>query len=192
MPHASHPTHNSKPDATTELVENRPFSEIKIGDSATVTRTITLDDLKLFAAATGDANPAMIDPQFADSSIYREVVANGMWSGAMLVNLLGCQLPGLGTILVDQNLRFLRPIMVGDTATFKITVERKYERTQHVLFDAEVILESGLRAITGTLEVLAPTEKIIRPRVSVPEVILSNRDERFQSDRKSTRLNSSH
>ena len=57
MPHASHPTHNSKPDATTELVENRPFSEIKIGDSATVTRTITLDDLKLFAAATGDANP---------------------------------------------------------------------------------------------------------------------------------------
>ena len=181
MPHASHPTHNSKPDATTELVENRPFSEIKIGDSATVTRTITLDDLKLFAAATGDANPAMIDPQFADSSIYREVVANGMWSGAMLVNLLGCQLPGLGTILVDQNLRFLRPIMVGDTATFKITVERKYERTQHVLFDVEVILESGLRAITGTLEVLAPTEKIIRPRVSVPEVILSNRDERFQS-----------
>ena len=99
----------------------------------------------------------------------------------MLVNLLGCQLPGLGTILVDQNLRFLRPIMVGDTATFKITVERKYERTQHVPFDAEVILESGLRAITGTLEVLAPSEKIIRPRVSVPEVILSNRDERLQA-----------
>jgi phosphate acetyltransferase len=71
--------------------------------------------------------------------------------------------------------------MVGDTATFKITVERKYERTQHVLFDAEVILESGLRAITGTLEVLAPSEKIIRPRVSVPEVILSNRDERLQA-----------
>ncbi len=167
--------------STNELVENKPFSELKVGDSATVTRTITLDDLRLFAAATGDANPAMIDPQFADSSIYREVVANGMWSGAMLVNLLGCQLPGLGTILVDQNLRFLRPIMVGDTATFKITVERKYERTQHVLFDAEVVLESGLRAITGTLEVLAPTEKIIRPRVSIPEVILSNRDERLQA-----------
>ena len=167
--------------STNELVENKPFSELKVGDSATVTRTITLDDLRLFAAATGDANPAMIDPQFADSSIYREVVANGMWSGAMLVNLLGCQLPGLGTILVDQNLRFLRPIMVGDTATFKITVDRKYERTQHVLFDAEVILESGLRAITGTLEVLAPSEKIIRPRVSVPEVILSNRDERLQA-----------
>ncbi|MBU3667275.1 MAG: bifunctional enoyl-CoA hydratase/phosphate acetyltransferase [Rhodocyclaceae bacterium] len=175
----SHSTKDSS--SNNELVENRPFSELKIGDSATVTRTVTLDDLRLFAAATGDANPAMIDPQFADSSIYREVVANGMWSGAMLVNLLGCQLPGLGTILVDQNLRFLRPIMVGDTATFKVTVERKYERTQHVLFDAEVILESGLRAITGTLEVLAPTEKIIRPRISVPEVILSNRDERLQA-----------
>lgn len=164
-----------------ELVENRPFAELKIGDSAQITRTITLDDLRLFAAATGDANPSMIDPQFADSSIYREVVANGMWSGAMLVNLLGSQLPGLGTILVDQNLRFLRPIMVGDTATFKVTVERKYERTQHVLFDAEVILESGLRSITGTLEVLAPKEKIIRPRAIIPEAIISTRDERFQA-----------
>ncbi len=175
----SHAPKHSSP--TNELVENKPFSELKVGDSATVSRTITLDDLRLFAAATGDANPSMIDPGFADNSIYREVVANGMWSGAMLVNLLGCQLPGLGTILVDQNLRFLRPIMVGDTATFKVTVERKYERTQHVLFDAEVILENGLRAITGTLEVLAPTEKIIRPRVSVPEVMISNRDEKLQA-----------
>ena len=167
--------------ASNEMVENRPFSELKVGDSASITRTITLDDLRLFAAATGDANPSMIDPQFADSSIYREVVANGMWSGAILVNLLGCQLPGLGTILVDQNLRFLRPIMVGDTATFKITVERKYERTHHVLFDAEVILENGLRSMTGTLEVLAPKEKIIRPRATIPEATLSNRDESFNT-----------
>ena len=174
---------NSTPNSSAEheLVENRPFSELKVGDSVSITRTITLDDLRLFAAATGDANPSMLDPKFADSSIYREVIANGMWSGAILVNLLGSQLPGLGTILVDQNLRFLRPIMVGDTATFKVTVERKYERTHHVLFDAEVILENGLRSITGTLEVLAPKEKIIRPRVSVPEVFLSNRDERFQA-----------
>ena len=174
-------THSPNLSIDNDLVENRPFSELKVGDSVSVTRTVTLDDLRLFAAATGDANPSMIDPKFADSSIYREVVANGMWSGAMLVNLLGSQLPGLGTILVDQNLRFLRPIMVGDTAAFKVTVERKYERTQHVLFDAEVVLENGLRAISGTLEVLAPSEKIIRPRASIPEAILSNRDERFHA-----------
>ena len=162
-------------------VENHPFSELKVGDSAAITKTVTIDDLRLFAAATGDANPSMLDPEFADSSIYREVVAHGMWSGAMLVNLLGSELPGLGTILVDQNLRYLRPVTVGDTVNFKITVERKYERTQHVLFDAEVTLDNGLRAVTGTLEVLAPNEKIIRQRLCVPEATLSNRDEKFQS-----------
>ena len=161
-------------------VENHPFSELKVGDSAAITKTVTIDDLRLFAAATGDANPSMLDPEFADNSIYREVVAHGMWSGAMLVNLLGSELPGLGTILVDQNLRYLRPVTVGDTVNFKITVERKYERTQHVLFDAEVTLANGLRAVTGTLEVLAPHEKIIRKRLCVPEAMLSNRDERFQ------------
>ncbi len=162
-------------------VENHPFSELKVGDSAAITKTVTIDDLRLFAAATGDANPSMLDPEFADSSIYREVVAHGMWSGAMLVNLLGSELPGLGTILVDQNLRYLRPVTVGDTVNFKITVERKYERTQHVLFDAEVTLANGLRAVTGTLEVLAPNEKIIRQRLCVPEATLSNRDEKFQA-----------
>ena len=161
-------------------VENHPFSELKIGDSASITKTVTIDDLRLFAAATGDANPSMLDPEFADSSIYREVVAHGMWSGAMLVNLLGSELPGLGTILVDQNLRYLRPVTVGDVVTFRITVERKYERTQHVLFDAEVTLANGLRAVTGTLEVLAPNEKIVRQQLCVPEATLSNRDERFQ------------
>src|SRR5574343_209076 len=161
-------------------VENHPFNELKVGDSASITKTVTIDDLRLFAAATGDANPSMLDPEFADSSIYREVVAHGMWSGAMLVNLLGSELPGLGTILVDQNLRYLRPVTVGDAVTFKITVERKYERTQHVLFDAEVTLANGLRAVTGTLEVLAPTEKIVRQQLCVPEATLSNRDERFQ------------
>jgi len=161
-------------------VENHPFSELKVGDSASITKTVSIDDLRLFAAATGDANPAMLDPDFADSSIYREVVAHGMWSGAMLVNLLGSELPGIGTILVDQNLRYLRPVTVGDTVSFKITVERKYERTQHVLFDAEVTLSNGLRAVTGTLEVLAPNEKIVRQRLCVPEATLSNRDERFQ------------
>ena len=76
---------NSVPNTSAEheLVENRPFSELKVGDSVSVTRTITLDDLRLFAAATGDANPSMLDPKFADSSIYREVIANGMWSGAI-------------------------------------------------------------------------------------------------------------
>ena len=69
------------------IIENHPFGELKVGDSASVTRTVTIDDLRLFAAATGDANPTMLDPEFADSSIYREVVAHGMWSGAMLVNL---------------------------------------------------------------------------------------------------------
>lgn len=163
------------------LIENHPFSELKVGDHASVTRTVTIEDLRLFAAATGDANPNMLDPEFADSSIYREVVAHGMWSGAMLVNLLGSELPGLGTILVDQNLRYLRPVTVGDTVTFKITVERKYERTQHVLFDAEVLLENGLRAVTGTLEALAPSEKIVRQQLCVPEATLSTRDKRFQS-----------
>lgn len=161
-------------------IENHPFSELKVGDSASFTRTVTLDDLRLFAAATGDANPAMIDPEFANNSIFREVIAHGMWSGAMLVNLLGSELPGVGTILVDQNLRYLRPITVGDTITFKITVERKYERTQHVLFDAEVTLDNGLRAVTGTLEVLAPKEKISRPAMRIPEVTLSNRDRLFR------------
>ena len=89
-----------------EHIENRTFDEIKPGDTASLVRTLTHKDIELFAVMSGDINPTHLDDAFAKSDMFHKVVAHGMWSGALISTVLGTQLPGPGTVYVDQSLHF--------------------------------------------------------------------------------------
>ena len=91
-------------------IENRTYDEIKVGDSATITRTLKPADIQLFAIMSGDVNPAHADPECAKSSMFREVIAHGRWGSALISTVLGTQFPDPGTIYIDQTLHFSRPI----------------------------------------------------------------------------------
>ena len=99
----------------TETIRNRTFDEIAVGDSASLRRTLTKADIELFAAMSGDVNPAHVDEQYARSGMFHHVVAHGMWGGSLISTLLGTELPGPGTIYLGQDLRFRHPVALGDT-----------------------------------------------------------------------------
>ena len=163
-----------------EHIENRTFDEIQVGDCATLVRTLKPEDIQLFAIMSGDVNPAHVDPEYAKSSMFREVIAHGMWGGALISTVLGTQFPGPGTIYIDQTLHFSRPVGIGDTITIAITATRKFDHNHHILFDCVCTNQDGQTVIRGTAEVLAPTEKIKRPRVELPEVTILDREARYQ------------
>jgi phosphate acetyltransferase len=163
-----------------EYIENRTFDEIRVGDSASLVRTLKPEDIQLFAIMSGDVNPAHVDPEYARSSMFREVIAHGMWGGALISTVLGTQFPGPGTIYIDQTLHFSRPVGIGDTITVTLTATRKFDHNHHILFDCVCTNQDGQTVIRGTAEVLAPTEKIKRPRVALPEVTLVDRGARYQ------------
>ncbi len=104
-------------DDLIDTIENRIFSEIEVGDSSTLARTLRPEDIQMFAIISGDMNPTHVDPEYARSSQFREVVGHGMWGGMIFSNIIGTQFPGPGTVYVDQNLNFDRPVRVGDTLT---------------------------------------------------------------------------
>src|SRR5271169_4719545 len=104
-----------------EFIENRTYDEIRIGDTASLVRTLKVEDIQLFAAMSGDINPAHLDPEYAKSSMFQEVIAHGMWGGALISTVLGTQLPGPGTIYIDQTLHFSRPVTLGDMLTVTVT-----------------------------------------------------------------------
>ncbi|MCX7960660.1 MAG: bifunctional enoyl-CoA hydratase/phosphate acetyltransferase [Burkholderiales bacterium] len=155
-----------------EFIENRTFDEIRVGDSASLQRTLDLKDIQLFAIMSGDVNPAHVDPEYAASSLFHEVIAHGMWGGALISTVLGTIYPGPGTVYIDQTLHFSRPVTIGDTITVTVTVKEKFERTKHVVFDCVCTNQEGRVVIRGTAEVLAPTEKVRRRRARLPEVRL--------------------
>jgi phosphate acetyltransferase len=156
-----------------EVIENRIFSEIAVGDSAILVRTLRPEDIQMFAIMSGDFNPTHVDPEYARSSQFREVVAHGMWGGSLISNVLGTQFPGPGTVYIDQSLHFERQVRVGDTVTVKVTCRRKFDHNHHILFDCECTNQDGECVIRGSAEVVAPTEKVRRAKVAMPDLKLS-------------------
>jgi len=134
-----------------------------------------MEDIKLFAVISGDANPAHMDEDYARSSRFHEIIAHGMWSGALISAVLGMQLPGPGTIYLSQSLRFLRPVHIGDLLTVTVTAKTKDPATHRIIFDCQCANQDGEVSITGEAEVLAPTEKVRRPRSVLPQVHLVER-----------------
>ncbi|MDY0014369.1 MAG: bifunctional enoyl-CoA hydratase/phosphate acetyltransferase [Rhodocyclaceae bacterium] len=162
-----------------QFIQNKTFDEIAVGASAELVRTLRPDDIHLFAAMSGDVNPTHVDPEFARSSQFREVVGHSMWGSALISSILGTEFPGPGTVYVSQTLGFHRPVGVGDTLTVKVTCKAKYAHNHHVVFDCLALNQDGLKVIDGTAEVVAPTEKIKRPRISLPEVTISDKELRY-------------
>lgn len=162
------------------MIVNRTFDEIQVGDSSSLTRTLQAEDIKLFAIMSGDVNPAVVDPEFAHSGIFREVVAHGMWSGSLISTVLGTQFPGPGTILIDQSLHFARPVRVGDTITITVTAKQKFDHNKHLILDCTCVNQDNLPVVHGTAEVLAPTEKVERRAMHMPDVTLDTKEERYK------------
>ena len=161
-------------------IENRTFDEIKVGDSAEITRTLQRQDIELFAIMSGDVNPAHLDDEYAKSDPFHKVIAHGMWGGALISGVLGTELPGPGTIYLNQSLKFRRPVGVGDTVVVRVKVREKICDNNRVILDCDCVNQSGEIVITGEAEVIAPAEKVRRPRALLPVVHLHERGARHR------------
>ncbi len=155
------------------FIRNRVFEEIAVGDTAAIERTLTPADIQLVAVMSGDVNPQHLDPDFAASTRFHGVIAHGMWGAALISAVLGTRLPGPGTIYLAQTLKFHAPVHIGDTLTIRVTVRSKDEANKRLVLDCSCTDQAGHCAIDGEAEVLAPTERIVRPRATLPEVRLS-------------------
>jgi len=164
-----------------DLIENHVFDDIAPGQSASLTRTLTERDIEVFATVSGDINPAHVDPEFAKSDMFHKVIAHGMWGGALISTVLGTELPGPGTIYLDQSLRFLGPIGLGDVVTVTVTARQKDPAHHSIAFACTCVNQDGKVVIDGTALVIAPTEKIKRARVVLPDVVIEDHGAKFRT-----------
>ena len=155
-----------------DVIENHPFEEIRIGDSAKLTRALTVDDVALFAAISGDANPTHLAAAYAGRLAPGVVSAHSMWGGALISAALGTKLPGPGTVYIAQALRFHRTISAGDTLTIRLTVTDKRPETKTVILNCLCTDQNDVEVISGSAEVIAPSEKFRGCLSDLPEVSL--------------------
>lgn len=164
----------------TDCLENKTFDEINVGQTAQITRTLTRRDVELFAVVSGDRNPIVLDADFAKTDMFGSTVANGMWGGSLVVAVLGTKLPGPGTILIDESFKFHAPVSVGDAVTVTVRVSRKTAKGHRVTFDCTCTNQNGEIVIDGEARVIAPTDKITRPEIRLPDIVFEERGAKFR------------
>lgn len=162
------------------LLRNRTFDELAIGESASLVRVASQNDIDLFAAISGDVNPAHMDAVFASSDPFGHVVIHGIWTAALISALLGTRLPGPGTIYLDQTLQFRHPVAPGDTITATVTVKEKRPDKHIVLFDTCCTNQAGTTVLLGTATVIAPSTTVVWPAAPRPDVAV-RRHSRYEA-----------
>ncbi len=158
------------------MIENVTFEEIRIGQQASLSRRLTMSDIELFATVSGDINPAHLDEEYAADSLFHKVIGHGMWSGSLISAVLGTLLPGPGTIYLGQDLRFTRPVGVGDLITVTVTAREKRADRNVVVFDCVAVNQDGKQVVSGVAEVIAPTRKVRRAAHELPQVQVIRHD----------------
>jgi len=142
------------------MITNKTFDEINIGDSASMTRTLTKRDVDVFAMMSGDMNPTHFSDEFAQMLLESQKVSgHSMWGGALISSLLGNDLPGPGTIYRSQQLSFHRAVELGDTLTVSIQAKEKLPDDKTVVFDCKALNQREEFVISGVAVVQAPMKK---------------------------------
>jgi len=152
-----------------KILENRTYDELKIGDSGEYYRTCSESDILLMAATSGDENPIHINEAFAAESPFGERIAHGIWTGSLVSAAVGLNLPGPGTIYLKQEFNFKRPVKINDSLHVTVIVAEKREKNR-VLLSVKVVNQNNKIVLDGTSLVIAPVEKIITQRTSLPTI----------------------
>ena len=132
------------------------IQEMKIGDHASVTKTLSETDVYLFAGITGDLNPAHTNEVAASKTMFKTRIAHGMLGAGFISAVLGMYLPGPGTIYMGQELKFTKPVHIGDTVTATATVEEIILEKNRVILDTTVVNQDGEIVIIGKATVMPP------------------------------------
>ena len=104
------------------MAQGKSIQELKIGDTAEISKTITEAVISDFAKAIGDFNPLHMDQTYAEKTIFKGRIAHGALSIGLLSTVMGNILPGHGTIYLSHEIKFLAPVRIGDTVTARVEI----------------------------------------------------------------------
>ncbi len=130
------------------------FESIKVGDRASFSKTILETDLVLFMGICGDFNPIHTDIRYAEKTIFKGRIVHGLLTASLISTVIGMHLPGPGAVYLSQELRFLKPVRIGDTITASAEVLEKRDDKRILTLRTWVTNQDGVDVIDGKAVVM--------------------------------------
>ncbi|MDO4794036.1 MAG: MaoC family dehydratase [Filifactor alocis] len=126
------------------------YNEIKVGDSAKISKCFFEEDVVDFADLSTDNNPIHLDKQYAEQTIFKKNIVHGMLVSSLISSVLGTKLPGEGSIYLKQSLEFLKPVYLGEECTAEVKVVSKNDDKRTLVLETSVTKEDGkTKVISG-------------------------------------------
>jgi phosphotransacetylase/acyl dehydratase len=148
-------------------LSNTPYDALRVGMEARYERICIVDDLYVFANASGNLNPLHLPKEDGDGDGTPEALAPSLWLGALISAVLGNRLPGPGTLYQSQTLKFLGRAYTGDKVVAKVRVLEKLPGSV-VRFKTWVERADGMLLVEGEAEVIAPQKQQSFEAADVP------------------------
>lgn len=127
---------------------------LEVGAVATMQRKILESDIVQMADLSGDHNPIHLDEEYAKTTRFGKRIAHGLFCTAMISALLGNELPGLGTVIMSETMRFLAPVYIGDTILAQVKVESINPEKRRAELSFECRNQDDRQLMTGTVKVM--------------------------------------
>ena len=137
-------------------MSGRGVAELRVGDTAELSRVVTERNIAEFANSVGDDNPLHSDRAYAARTSFREPIAPGLWTAGLVSGVIGTRLPGPGSIYATQDLKFLKPVKLGDTITARVEVVEVLRARNRVRLRTTCVNQLGEEVLSGEAWVLPP------------------------------------
>ena len=152
------------PDATPavaavlEVFDDTPIrhlgvDDLAVGDGVFQRVRFTPEMLEAFARVANDRAPVHEDPRFARTVGFAGPIVQGMALSSRFSRLIGMYLPGGHAILESVELKFRRPVHVGEDIVYRAVVDRVF-RPLRVVSLALTISHDDTPHVTGSARCL--------------------------------------
>jgi 3-hydroxybutyryl-CoA dehydratase len=141
-------------------MKNFTINQLRLGQKARFTKTVSEADVYLFAGLTGDMNPMHVNKEYAEKTRFGERIAHGLFTAGLISTAIGMYLPGPGTIYMGQTLRFLLPVKFGDTITAEVEITEIITEKNRVVLRTLCKNQKGEVVLEGEAQAKAPSVSV--------------------------------
>lgn len=132
--------------------------KLYIGKEGRFSKTISESDIYGFAGITGDFNIVHINAEEAKTSIFGKRVAHGMLVASFFSTVIGTIMPGSGTVYLEQDSKFIKPVYIGDTISVYVSVHELLPENK-VKLRTEAYNQNKEMVVKGMAYVLVPERR---------------------------------
>ncbi len=125
------------------------MTELEVGQIAEVSKQITDEDVQSFAKVSGDFNPVHLDEDYAQNTIFKGRIVHGVLSVGLISSVIANELPGPGSILIKQEVKYIAPVRINDTITARVEIIELLDKGK-VLLSTRCLNQNEELVIDGT------------------------------------------